>query len=355
MALTNLKIDFVIPWVDGNDPAWQTEFNKYVPKNKQLNGPERYKDWDNLQYIFRAFETFTPWVNKIHFVTWGHLPKWLNTKHPKLNIVKHEDYIPEEYLPTFSSHPIELNLHRIKELSEHFVYFNDDFFILKPIEKEVFFKNGLPVDFAIFDTMHDGAIGHIIMNTIDLINKNFNRHLKPEFEKKKIVNDNQDKWLSPLYGEYAKRNEFFLQWPGHTGFVLNHQPQPYLKSTLQTVWEKEHEKLNEVSKNKFRTNEDVNQYLFRYWQLVTNQFEPLDYLEYKQERKYLNLKTLDIAKNTAKELKNYTFYCINDMTNKGRYTAEDMPEQDFIKSKDLIRNALDKILPNKSTYEKEVL
>ena len=27
---------------------------------------------------------------------------------------KHEDYIPKQYLPTFSSHPIELNMHRIR-------------------------------------------------------------------------------------------------------------------------------------------------------------------------------------------------------------------------------------------------
>ena len=107
-------IDFVIIWVDGSDPEWRAVKNQYVPKAIGEDDQEvRYRDWDNLQYWFRGVEKYTPWVNKIHFVTWGHLPKWLNVNHPKLHIVNHKDYIPEEYLPTFNSHTIEMNLHRI--------------------------------------------------------------------------------------------------------------------------------------------------------------------------------------------------------------------------------------------------
>ena len=59
------KIDFVIPWVDGNDPEWQEIRNKYAHKNDGDNREIRYRDWDNLQYWFRGVERFTPWVNKI--------------------------------------------------------------------------------------------------------------------------------------------------------------------------------------------------------------------------------------------------------------------------------------------------
>jgi hypothetical protein len=55
--------------------------------------------------------------------------------------VKHEDYIPKEYLPTFNANTIELNFHRIKELSEHFVYFNDDTFITNYMNESDFFEN----------------------------------------------------------------------------------------------------------------------------------------------------------------------------------------------------------------------
>ena len=69
---------------------------------------ERYRNWENLQYLFRGIEKFAPFVNKVHFITEGHLPKWLNVNHPKLNIVKHSEYIPEVFLPTFSAIPIDI-------------------------------------------------------------------------------------------------------------------------------------------------------------------------------------------------------------------------------------------------------
>lgn len=67
-----------------------------------------------LKYWFRGVEKYAPWVHKIYFVTCGQKPDWLNENHDKLVLVNHEDYIPHEYLPTFSSHTIELNFHRIK-------------------------------------------------------------------------------------------------------------------------------------------------------------------------------------------------------------------------------------------------
>ena len=151
-------IDFVIIWVDGNDPKWRAVKNQYDPNPEAGEDDQevRYRDWDNLQYWFRAVEKYTPWVRKIHFVTWGHLPSWLNVNHPKLHIVNHKDYIPEEYLPTFNSHTIEMNLHRIKGLSEQFVYFNDDMFINKPMKPRDFFVHGKPCDTFAMDCIYFG-------------------------------------------------------------------------------------------------------------------------------------------------------------------------------------------------------
>jgi hypothetical protein len=350
----SIKIDFVIPWVDGNDPIWKKEFTQYSPTNKTLNTASRFKDWNNLQYIFRAFEEFTPWVNKIFFITYGHLPSWLNVNHPKLVIIKHSDYIPQEYLPTFSSHPIELNLHRIKNLSEHFVYFNDDLFILEKLNPREFFIDNLPVDIAILDTLHDGLIGHIVLNDIDIINKNFNRHVNPMLSKKKIVLNNLSKWFHPSYGLQSLQTLFLLRWKGHTGFISNHHPQPYLKSVFQEVWSKEFDRLEQTSSSKFRDNQDVNQYLFRYWQLVTASFSPGNFREFATKRKQSEVRELGDALNVAKDIdsKKYKMYCINDATAKGRYTKEDINDENFEKSKQIIKNALNKVLPNKSDFEK---
>ena len=96
-------IDIVIPWVDGNDPEWLAEKNKYKKNKAEDDNINRYRDWDLLRYWFRGIEKNAPWINKIHFITWGHLPSWLDAENPKLNIVKHQDYIPEKYLPPIYS------------------------------------------------------------------------------------------------------------------------------------------------------------------------------------------------------------------------------------------------------------
>lgn len=347
------KIDFVIPWVDGNDPKWREEFNKYVPKNKLLNTEDRFRDWDNLQYIFRAFEQFTPWVNKIYFITWGHLPKWLNVNHPKLVIVKHEDYIDKKYLPVFSANPIEINIHKIKGLSEKFVYFNDDFFILKPLKEEDFFKDNLPVDIAISHIMHEGLIQHIVMNDIDLINKNFNRHVGKKLTKRGIIKENFLKWFHPNYGFYSFPTLLLLYWKTFTGFKDYHHPQSFLKSTFDEVWIREKETLEKTSSSKFRDNQDINQYLFRYWQLVSGKFYPAKASNFIKRRKHVELRTLNDCENVAKDIlsENYEMYCLNDATSKGRYTKENMSEEDFIKSKNIIIESLQKILPHKSDFE----
>lgn len=351
--MTNEKIDFVIPWVDGNDPFWLEEKNKYANPNDKINKNSLFRNWDNLEYLFRGIEQFTPWVNKIYFLTYGHLPSWLNKYHEKLVIVEHKDFIPLEHLPIFNSHAIEVNLHKIKGLSEKFVYFNDDTFITKKIKSEVFFKNGLPVNVAIADIMHEGEIAHIIVNNIDLINKNFNRHIKKEYKKRNVVFNNFSKWFNFGYGLKCLQTLFFMHWSPFTGFIDYHHPQPFLKSTFEDVWSKEEELMNQVSSSKFRNSKDVNQYLFKYWQFAKGTFMPDTYNNAYKKRKYINIKTKEDAVKVADDIKSGKFemYCVNDTTSKGRYTKEDISEEDFEFSKNIIIEAFEHILPQKSKFE----
>ena len=83
-------------------------------------------------------EKFAPWVRKVHFVTCDQKPRWLNASHPKLQLVNHTDYIPEKFLPVFNSSLIEIYLHKIPDLADQFVYFNDDFFIINHLPKSGF-------------------------------------------------------------------------------------------------------------------------------------------------------------------------------------------------------------------------
>lgn len=331
-----MDIDFVIAWVDGNDKEWLKEKAKYDPSIDltQDNLSARYRDWDNLQYWFRAVEKYAPWVHKIYFLTWGHIPSWLNTKNEKLVIVNHKDYIPEEYLPTFNSHTIELNMHRIKGLSEHFVYFNDDMFITKPVKEEDFFKDGKPCDEFILDAIYfaPSSAGAYNGNDLEIINKHFNK--KKQFKKYKF-----SQYINLKYGlKNLYRTIVLMQWPWYTGFRYNHLPTSFLKSTLEKVWEEEEEVLNETCKDKFRSKRNVNQWLFKFWQLADGNFYP---------RRYNFGKAFHLKKKVNNELINaiktnkYGMVCIND-------TAK---TENFEEHKNAVIEAFQTILPNKSSFE----
>ncbi|MBT0584928.1 Stealth CR1 domain-containing protein [Alteromonas oceanisediminis] len=346
-------IDFVITWVDGNDPAWLNEQKKYQAENLEMNGPERFRDWENLQYLFRAFEYFTPWVNKVHFVTWGHVPDWLNKTHPKLNIVRHEDFLDPNDLPVFNINAIEINLHRIIGLSERFVFFNDDTFLLKALTPSVFFKHGLPVNAMISNIMHQGAIAPIVLNDIELINKHFNRHKGQRLTKRGIARKHFWKWFYPGYGFRLLDTLFLMYWKTFSGFVTYHQPQPFLKRIFQDVWNNEEELLRRVSASKFRSNTDVNQYLFRYWQFVTGNFTPDTFTNAFKRRKYVELRSVDDVVQACADIidGDYQMYCLNDSMSKGRFTDRSLSDIEIDKCKKLLIHALDKKLPRKSSFE----
>lgn len=261
-------IDFVLPWVDDSDSQWQAERRRYKGDDGGfMNANDaRYRDWGILKYWFRCVERNASWVRKIHLVTCGHYPSWLNLNHPKLNFVKHEDYIPAKYLPTFSSHPIELNLHRIEGLAEQFVYFNDDIFLLAPVKPTDFFKDGLPRDcgLRVFPVVYD--VGLINLNDINIINREFN--FKQQFKQ------NIWKWMNYRYGLQNIRNILFWHYEYFTGAKVLHLANSYRKSTFEEVWQKYGPELDQTCMHKFRSPLDVNQWLMKYWQVVKGDFFP---------------------------------------------------------------------------------
>lgn len=328
------KIDFVIIWVDGNDPEWQAERNKYKADSYTDNRVQRFRDWDNLMYWFRGVEKFAPWVNKIHFVTWGHLPKWLNTKHLKLNIVKHSDYIPKEYLPTFSANPIELNLHRINGLVENFVFFNDDMFIISPVKQELFFKNNYPCDSAVLN-VHCFSMNSISLYPqmdIGLVNKYFNM--------KDVIKANPFQWFNLKYGKELLRTIALLPCPRFPGMWQHHLPSSFKKSTFEELWECEYAGLDETCKHKFRYILDYNQWLFKEWQIAKGEFFP----RRTNIGKSFQLGDFHSADDVCRHIikQKIKMICIND---------GNMTDDEFENNKNMIRNAFDKILPNKSDFE----
>ncbi len=329
------KIDFVMIWVDGADPEWVREKNSYLsPDERGDNSEIRYRSWDNLQYWFRGVEKFAPWVNRIHFVTWGHLPPWLNTDSPKLNIVNHRDYIPQQYLPTFNANTIELNLHRIKGLSEHFVYFNDDMFVTSPVKPEDFFRDGCPMDTYGLDCIYFAkkSAGFFNGNDIELINTHF--------DKNKIFKSRErKKWLSLKNGmTRVVKTRLLNVWPWFPGIYYNHLPTNFLKSTFEKVWELEGETLDLTCRDKFRTKSNCNQWLMKFWQLCEGAALPRN----KKIGRCFHIK--DNIYNEmldSIETGRYKLICVNDT----------IGTRDFDLQKQQVIEAFEKLLPEKSGFE----
>ena len=272
---TNYPIDFVVTWLDSNDPVWLREYGKYRPiKSSQMDA--RYRYWAIFKYWFRAVEKNAPWINRIYIVTCGHYPKWLRLDNPKIVLVKHSDYIPEQYLPTFNSRCIELNFGRIKGLSEHFIYFNDDMFLNSPITPDRYFKNGLPLDFNYERVFLGVKYNPLDMFGIELSLLCNTAVLNYHFNRKEVVASAPDKWkwYSSNYTLLQKKMAFLMRHKERfEGFTYRHTEQPFLKSVFEEIWEKEPVMLDK-SCTKFRTAESLTPYFVRYWQFASNRFEP---------------------------------------------------------------------------------
>jgi len=327
------KIDIVILWVDGSDEDWLRDFNQYASDSmigdKQ---PSRFRDWDLLQYWFRGIEKFMPWVNRIHFITSGHVPAGLNMQHPLINLVKHSDFIPGKYLPTFNANTIELNIHRIKDLSEQFIYFNDDLFVLKSLTPGRFFQNGLPCDYGVFTAKPSGGgIIHIAVNDLEVLESHFDKHA--------VIKKNLRKWFNIKYGKELLNNLLLYPWKEFSGFIDPHLTTSFLKSTFTEVWGKAPDILDSTCRSKFRTNNDVNQWLMRYWQLAEGRFYP-----YNLKNSGTSMDITDNSLSTVNDFitdRRFDMICLND--------SDEV--SDFEKTKALLKESFEKILPDKSSFE----
>ncbi len=162
--MTNIKksgnnnpIDIVIAWVDGNDPKLAEKRNRYLTGGTAtLPGahPTRFASVNEIRYCVLSIFKFAPFVRNVYIVTDGQDPNLyddINTYYPErinsVRIVDHTEIFEgfEQYLPTFNSISIGNMIWRIKGISNNFVYFNDDTFLIRPMKPEDWFNKHLPV------------------------------------------------------------------------------------------------------------------------------------------------------------------------------------------------------------------
>lgn len=293
-------MDVVITYVNGNDPVWKQDYEKYtnVPVMQK-----RFRDWGTLKYLLRGIENRMPFVRYVYLVVShpSQVPEWVDRKN--LKIVLHRDIIPEEFLPTFNCNPIEMHLHRIPGLDEEYLYFNDDMFPVGDCKPEDFFRNGRPV------------IGYY-------------RHFIAGNMYKKICR-NSDRLARKALG---LKPSFFFTRPQHIC-------SPMLKSQCEELYSMVEEQVRRTSASRTRTENDLNQYLF------------LDYMNYKGMviREKISNKHFSVSVASPESLEAFlrkpdrNLVCINDVhLSESRYEA----------LHDAILNAFESVFPIKSKYEK---
>mgnify|MGYP003964604409 CR=1 FL=1 len=132
------NLDLVYSWVDTTDPMWQSKYNSYF----QSIDKKRHSNHGEIYFSLKTVHKFMPYIRHIFILTDNQKLNH-NNIHPtilkKIKYVDHKDIVDKKHLPTFNSTVFEFYLHKIKGLSENFLYSNDDTFVGKHISKKIFF------------------------------------------------------------------------------------------------------------------------------------------------------------------------------------------------------------------------
>ncbi|NBM18086.1 stealth family protein [Streptomyces sp. GC420] len=312
-------IDVVYTWVDGDDPALAAKREAYLNGSAAASriherevGASRYVSRDELKYSLRSLEMYAPFVRNIYIVTDGQTPDWLDTKADGVRVVDHKEiFSDQDALPVFNSHAIETQLHHIDGLSEHYLYFNDDVFLGRPVTAGHFF--------------HGNGIAKLPFSTHQL-----------------GVGDPHPDEPAP---NSAGKNIRELLREAHGRFTVNkfkHVPHPQIRSVMHEIEQRYAEDVRRTSRSRFRATTDIamgasfhHHHAYLTGRAVAGSFR----------LRYVDIGHADAAERLG-ELRNarkYDFFCLNDVN----ASAE---EQERVDAR--LRDFLDSYFPFPSRWER---
>lgn len=266
-------IDYVVPMVFNDDPLWQSDFARAGGRYDESNPYDfvRYRSWGLEHLLIRCVKKFMPWVRTIYVILArkSQWKEWMDEE--GVRVVYHEDFIPKKHLPVFNSRAIEMFLKDIPNLSEQFLYGNDDMFPLAPMQEWDFFSGGLP---CLQHTEHE----------IPEHPNNFH--------------------LACLNGLNFIGRDFGVEFKG-TILKDGHCITPMLKSTWEYLWDKYGEEIDR-SVTAFREPCNFNQWLCPWWHHLSGK-----YVDKAPARVYVSIKkNVDEVVKVIKEARGIV--CIND-------------------------------------------
>lgn len=315
------QCDLVYLWVDGNCPEmlakrnfWLKKYNR--PVDEQAVNNCRFIDNEELKYSLRSVEMYAPWVNNIYIVTDKQVPKWLNTSHPKIHIIDHTEIMPQEALPTFNACAIETCLHKIKGLSEHFIFSNDDMFFARPTDFHFFFnENDLPI-LRLGKELpppRNNMYYSMLTYSYNLINKDFDTNFKED---------------------------------------PDHNITPYLKSVIKECIEKYNTEFEYTTNCRFRESNNVQRTIYSAYGFVIGKtvIKPLN-----KHRSFLEKFILLITRRATKDSIYFSIGSKNIIKKINKYKPYLICINDTESSNDNNRNSFktiaEKLFPKKSEFE----
>lgn len=301
------SIDIVYTWVDNEDVSWQKKkeqaFLKHSSKEKlenYANVKGRFRNNNELQYSLRSLEKYFPEHGNIFIITDWQTPKFLK-KHKKIHIIDHRDFIPHHLLPTFSSKKIELFIPYIPQISETFLYMNDDIFFWPKWD--------------IWDFIWKEPIYYFFC------------HLESDTPLKEWEIFISEKLLKEKLGDYSHT----FQSSSHSPKVVNKRDFFLMKDDFEDVFQK-------LTEEVFReaSNPSIIADLYPRWMVHINKAKnggkKWEYYR-TSDRKYEHL---------LREFENIPFFCINDTSDN-----VEKSNQDFVE----LQQVLETLYPSKSIFE----
>jgi hypothetical protein len=278
-------IDVVFSWVDGTDSAFLSSRAGHLPRARLGDGDAadaRTRQIDELRYALRSVDQNAPWVRRIFIATDTRLPGWLIADHPKITVVRASDHFSDPAaLPTFNSHAVESQLHRIDGLAEHFLYCNDDMFFGRPVAPSVFFT---PAGISRFIEspvrIGGGAVG-------------------PGRSGHENAARNNRRLLAERFGYLITRH-------------LAHSPAPLRRSVLAELETEFPAEFAATQASRFRSATDISvtNSLYHYYALLTGRAVPLEsaracYIDTTSHDGLRSLAGLSVRRDAD-------FFCLND-------------------------------------------
>ncbi|KAN0003196.1 hypothetical protein ACTFIZ_009352 [Dictyostelium cf. discoideum] len=314
-------IDLIYTWVNGSDPKHiesriyyhnleqiqkKEKFKKFrqerlIQKQKKEEEEEeeeeeveeeesqRFRDYGSLKYSLRSVRKYAPWINNIFIITANQIPSWFNQSNSdNVKFIFHEQfYKNKKDLPTYNSNSIESNFWNLpKQVSNCFLYSNDDLFFREKVEVDDFFDN---------------EYYHNLFETNDIVSS-----WTPNISKK-------DVWTQTLVNTNRVLDRVWNSTGSSPRFNAQHGIQVFNKEIWSIISFDLKNELSITSNNKFRNSNDIqipfvyNQFVKRYSRKfknmkLNNQYFALTNENYKEA---LNI--------VIKNQEHYKTICLNDL------------------------------------------